>query len=185
MDKIIITDKNTDMAITNACQKLNTTAGKLNYKVLEHNRKFTTIEAWIERTNNLEQSKLRKCPDCEKEISRKAESCPHCGCPIKKTITCARCGYDTDLTYKQIQELGFIVTCENCGNEVRVSTPEEEFRWAIQRQNESKAIECPYCHSMNTTKITTTAKVVNTALFGLLGNKRRHQWHCNNCKSDF
>ena len=45
--------------------------------------------------------------------------------------------------------------------------------------------ECPYCHSKNTTKITTTAKAVNIALFGLLVNKRKHQWHCDNCKSDF
>lgn len=45
--------------------------------------------------------------------------------------------------------------------------------------------ECPYCHSYNTTKITTTAKVVNTAMFGILGQKRRYQWLCNNCKSYF
>lgn len=185
MDKIIITEKNTDMAVTKACQTLNTNAGKLNYKVLENNRKYSTIEAWIQETKNLEQSKFRKCPDCGKEISRKAESCPHCGCPIEKTITCSRCGYDTDLTYKQIQDLGFCVSCENCGNEIRVSTPEDELRWASQRQNESKIVECPYCHSSNTSKITTTAKAVNIALFGLLGNKRKHQWHCNNCKSDF
>lgn len=185
MDKIIITDKNTDMAITNACQKLNTTAGKLNYKVLEHNRKFTTIEAWIEGTKNLEQSKLRKCPDCDKEISRKAESCPHCGCPIEKTIACARCGYDTDLTYKQIQEKGCIVNCDNSGYEVRVTTPEEEIRREIQRQNEVKTVECPYCHSTNTTKISTTAKVTNIAMFGLLGNKRKKTFHCNNCEYEW
>lgn len=45
--------------------------------------------------------------------------------------------------------------------------------------------ECPYCHSHNTSKITTTAKVINTAMFGVLGQKRKYQWHCNNCKSDF
>lgn len=45
--------------------------------------------------------------------------------------------------------------------------------------------ECPYCHSHNTTKITATAKAVDTAMFGVLGQKRRYQWHCNNCKSDF
>lgn len=44
---------------------------------------------------------------------------------------------------------------------------------------------CPYCGSQNTTKITATAKAVNTAMFGLLGQKRKHQWHCNGCKSDF
>ena len=45
--------------------------------------------------------------------------------------------------------------------------------------------ECPYCHSHNTSKITATAKAVNTAMFGVLGQKRKYQWHCNNCKSDF
>lgn len=46
-------------------------------------------------------------------------------------------------------------------------------------------IECPYCHSINTTKITAAAKAVNIALFGLHGNKRKYQWYCNDCKSDF
>lgn len=45
--------------------------------------------------------------------------------------------------------------------------------------------ECPYCHSKNTAKITTTAKAVNTVVFGIFGTKRHKQWHCNNCKSDF
>lgn len=184
MNKIIVTEINTDMAVTSACQKLNTTPGMLHYKVIEHSRKYSTIEAWVQETKNLPQSKLRICPDCGREISRKAESCPNCGCPIEETVTCAYCEYDTDLTYKQIQELGFSVTCKNCGKKVRVSSPADEARWELQRQKENK-IECPYCHSTNTTKITTTAKVVNTAMFGLLGNKRRHQWHCNNCKSDF
>ncbi len=44
---------------------------------------------------------------------------------------------------------------------------------------------CPYCKSTNTKKITSTEKAVNIALFGIFGNKRKHQWHCNNCNSDF
>jgi hypothetical protein len=27
---------------------------------------------------------LIKCPECEKEISSKAKTCPHCGCPLEK-----------------------------------------------------------------------------------------------------
>ena len=46
-------------------------------------------------------------------------------------------------------------------------------------------ITCPYCQSTNTKKITATAKAVNVALFGIFGNKRKYQWHCNNCNSDF
>lgn len=180
MDRIKVTDKTLDSAINNAVESLHLLKEQISYTVVGCSKDTITIEAW----RKLEQSKLRKCPDCDKEISRKAESCPHCGCPIEKTITCAYCGYDTDLTYKQIQDGGFCVTCKNCGKEVRVSSPADEARWELQRQKEAKA-ECPYCHSTNTVKITTTAKVVNTALFGLLGNKRKHQWHCNNCKSDF
>lgn len=57
---------------------------------------------------------------------------------------------------------------------------------AIAKRNElSSKPHCPYCNSQNTCKITTTQKAVNTAMFGVLGNKRKHEWHCNNCKSDF
>lgn len=30
---------------------------------------------------------LIKCPDCEKEVSDKAKSCIHCGCPLAVTKT--------------------------------------------------------------------------------------------------
>lgn len=56
---------------------------------------------------------------------------------------------------------------------------------AARAREEAMKPKCPYCHSHNTTKITTTAKVVNTAMFGVLGQKRKYQWHCNHCKSDF
>lgn len=46
-------------------------------------------------------------------------------------------------------------------------------------------VKCPYCQSSNTKKISSTAKAVNIAMFGLFGNKRKYQWHCNNCNSDF
>ncbi len=46
-------------------------------------------------------------------------------------------------------------------------------------------VECPYCHSGDTKKISTTSKIVNTAFLGLFGTKRYKQWHCNSCNSDF
>lgn len=51
--------------------------------------------------------------------------------------------------------------------------------------NTKPVVECPYCHSKDTSKISTTSKVVNTALFGFFGTKRHKQWHCNQCGSDF
>lgn len=47
-------------------------------------------------------------------------------------------------------------------------------------------VECPYCHSANTKKITNTSKAVHIALFGIFSMSRNSkQWHCNNCNSDF
>ena len=46
-------------------------------------------------------------------------------------------------------------------------------------------VECPYCKSTNTSKISTTSKAVNTVLFGILGTKRYKEWHCNECGSNF
>lgn len=46
-------------------------------------------------------------------------------------------------------------------------------------------VECPYCHSTNTTKISAVSKAGSVAMFGIFSQKVKHQWHCNSCKSDF
>lgn len=40
---------------------------------------------------------------------------------------------------------------------------------------------CPTCGSHNIKKITGTTKASNAILFGLFGNKRTKQFHCNTC----
>lgn len=47
-------------------------------------------------------------------------------------------------------------------------------------------VECPYCHSTNTKKISNISKVFHMALFGMYSIGRNGKnYHCNNCKSDF
>lgn len=46
-------------------------------------------------------------------------------------------------------------------------------------------VECPYCHSKDTKKISDTSKVVDTLIWGPFGSKRFKEWHCNDCNSDF
>lgn len=47
-------------------------------------------------------------------------------------------------------------------------------------------VECPYCHSKNTKKITSTSKIFHTALFGIFSVGRNSKnFHCNTCNSDF
>lgn len=52
------------------------------------------------------------------------------------------------------------------------------------RKSENQ-VKCVYCNSTDTKKISTTSKVMNTAVFGIFGTKRHKQWHCNQCNSDF
>lgn len=51
---------------------------------------------------------LIKCPECGKEISDKAKSCPNCGAPVAKKF-CQHCGEQID------QEC---VVCPKCGKQV-------------------------------------------------------------------
>lgn len=51
---------------------------------------------------------------------------------------------------------------------------------------DSTIVECPYCHSTNTQKITNMSKAVHTALFGIFSVSRNSKnFHCNSCGSDF
>lgn len=52
----------------------------------------------------------------------------------------------------------------------------------IRAREEAVKQECLYCHSRNATKVTTVAKVMNTDMFWVFGQKRKYQWYCNNCK---
>lgn len=65
-----------------------------------------------------------------------------------------------------------------------LSPQQQAYNNAVAQEALNKP-HCPYCNSTNLKRITTTAKAVNIAMFGLLGNKRKYQWHCNNCKTDF
>ena len=62
---------------------------------------------------------------------------------------------------------------------------EEPYVPTPKPQPSKPSVECPYCHSTNTKKISGVSKAGSVALFGLFSQKARHQWHCNDCKSDF
>ena len=62
----------------------------------------------------------------------------------------------------------------------------EDENYMPNQQSSTPIVECPYCQSTNTKKISTMSKAVHTALFGIYSMSRNaKEWHCNNCKSDF
>ena len=47
------------------------------------------------------------------------------------------------------------------------------------------SVNCPYCNSTETKKITSTSRLLSMGIWGLASGKVGKQWHCNSCKSDF
>ena len=56
---------------------------------------------------------------------------------------------------------------------------------ASNKSNSKPIVQCPYCQSTNTKKISGGARWLSTGLFGLASKKVGKQWHCNKCGSDF
>ncbi|RJP90946.1 MAG: hypothetical protein C4518_08610 [Desulfobacteraceae bacterium] len=109
-------------------------------------------------------SNLLKCPDCGKDVSRRAAACLHCGCPIEAVLAdqeqaetnitpklCQTCGQPTNVNWGP--SLDFVV-CENC----------------MKPPKADKSIEtgpkCPHCESKSHHKISFKNKVGAGLLFG-------------------
>ena len=131
---------------------------------------------------------LINCPECNNQVSTTAEVCPHCGFNIKKIISyCPLCKSDKVLMdyLKDKNEL----VCPKCGFGGKLSTPEDEARWAEQRriEEEQKANvpPCPFCNSTNIHKISGTERAVSVIGLGLFSKKINKSFKCNNCGGTF
>lgn len=89
----------------------------------------------------------------------------------KYSFKCEKCGNETYLEAENDYEK--VLICEKCAECYVVEQK--------QIRPQQNIPHCPTCISTNIKKISTTSKAVNVALFGLLGNKRKKQFHCNNC----
>ncbi len=106
-----------------------------------------------------------------------------------RKFQCPNCGR----TYRECENVYY---CGNCNykllrqeNITKIKNPDlskREYKIVGTIQDPTKpVVACPYCKSTNTSRISTTSKVVNIAIFGIFGTKRHKQWHCNSCGSDF
>lgn len=60
-------------------------------------------------------------------------------------------------------------------------TPQQKaHNQAVARESLNQP-KCPTCSSTNIKKISGTSKAVSVAMFGLLSQKVKKQFHCNNC----
>lgn len=120
----------------------------------------------LEKRLAILSSQVKGSPDCA--FSLVEAECPKCGC---KNAFKYDCPYFCD------------IRCSECKTYISQVMKNQVI---IPVANHSISVECPYCHSKNTKKISTTSKVGSVAVFGVFAvGKVTKQWHCNNCKSDF
>lgn len=125
---------------------------------------------------------LIKCPDCGKEISRKAKSCPHCGCPMENTVICPYCNNNSGKTYRQIQEVGCAIKCNYCGKDIIVTNQQQEINYQMTQIENKNIPKCPTCGSTNIHKIGTGERVASVAMIGIFSKKINKSYKCLNCK---
>lgn len=94
-------------------------------------------------------------------------------------IPCPKCGNPTSRV-NTVNGTKFC-SCTKCNTSTLITKSNQAIKAA-----EKPVVECPYCHSTNTKKISTTSKVAGVATFGVFAlGKATKEWHCNNCKSNF
>ena len=62
-------------------------------------------------------------------------------------------------------------------------TQAELREWQLSRRD--GAVQCPYCKSWDTDKISTASRVASVAMVGVASGKIGKEWHCNKCGSNF
>lgn len=97
----------------------------------------------------------------------------------KNKLRCPICGGVYDKTDSVTKCLGY--TCLRCHYDL-ITEDEYYSRGYIPA---APTVECPYCHSTNTKKISTFGRTLSTEFLGLGSSKVGKQWHCNKCNSDF
>lgn len=100
------------------------------------------------------------------------------------------------LTYDEYLTL-WVVTKNNdlilAMNELKEKDPIEfqlkladfEIKWQEMKKARDTTPKCPTCGSTNIQRISASSKAGSVFLFGLMSQKVKHQWHCNNCKYEW
>lgn len=112
--------------------------------------------------------------------------CPECKCEVNDKVNiCEKCGFDL-LLYRQAYERIYNQKIQDL-NKLQVLEDDSRIKYktVVTQSHSVHKPRCPYCNSEDLTKITSFDKVVNIAMFGFFGNKRKYQWHCNNCKTNW
>lgn len=148
---------------------------------------------------------LIKCSECGKEVSDRATTCPHCGCPMIAENHCVINGLDVDCSFifnnEYDQEIKELIMMEKTNLDLqiiekivyewstqgkippvfngKVSTWEEDNKRILSKQ--SNTPKCPTCGSTNIQKISGTKRWLSAGLFGLASSDVGKSMVCKSC----
>lgn len=148
------------------------------------------IKQFMEENGLYDTSKILLCPKCGEQYGGFKNitdpiyiKCKYCGCNVVQT----------DITWDEFYDkYGYRNEIEFTNKYGNNQFSQEAFEHRLnmidsEKHNQSQSTQqpsvphCPTCGSSNIHKISITSKAINASLFGLLGNKRTKQFHCNNC----
>lgn len=139
-------------------------------------------------------AKTYRCVNCNRVIDPMYNHiCPHCNVEqplegranalnrIIVDIKCENCGFEK--SFFDSDDYMDEAYCPKC---LKTTYVNKIGKKKIEPLPYVQEVECPYCHSKNTKKISGMSKAGSIALWGIFSiGKVTKQRHCNNCKSDF
>ena len=150
---------------------------------------------------------LINCSECGKQISDKAITCPHCGCPNVQKNHCIINGVDVDCSFvfndydielRQLEMLDKtnldvkvadkIVLEWSSKGEIPPVFNGKESTWnedIKKTSSQSNIPKCPTCGSTNIEKISGIKRWVTTGLFGVASGDLGKTMVCRNCGFKF
>ena len=149
---------------------------------------------------------LINCPECNHEISDKAEVCPNCGFKLKTAEPildgvycpkCLKCGIKTSMAicpfcrikYKDSIKGTYDEINNFCENHPELKESPEFSQEAYNKRINYVPYEyptvntpkCPTCGSTNIRKISGVERGASIAVFGLFSKKINKTFKCGNC----
>ena len=161
------TGKDVNEAIVNACNTLGITSSDLEYKILsEGKQSFLSKEPAIVEVRK-KQLNIQNVKNIEDGNLAEGDIIKH---------YCDKC--DKNVLMKiMITPSGVVGMCSKCRG-YKTLKKNENYTTETSIRNIPK---CPTCQSTNIKRVSGTSKVVSVAVWGLLSQKVKKQFHCNNC----
>lgn len=131
------------------------------------------------------------CPHCGRLAWLPEVTCVHCSCLMtnyRRWIAADDEGKKEILSkinqpkeYKPMENQEWLDEADKTDAKIRRYLEKEKEQAEIEAAKPVYVPRCPTCHSPNIHKVSTTAKLVDAAVWGLLARKPRVQFHCDDC----